>query len=196
VIAIALAASLASLTVLAQEPAVPAGDARPAPEIVPLDIQVVVSRVQNTKKISSLPYSLAVNASRDRPTSQLRMRASVPLPTTPARAVQTQKESSGPVAVSVPQSVRYQEMGTNIDAHARPLGDGRFEVLIVVEDTSIYQSTADQSMATADDMPVIRTFRVQNTLLLRDGQTRQFTAATDRVSGEVVQIEVTLRVVK
>jgi hypothetical protein len=35
-----------------------------------------------------------------------------------------------------------------------------------------------------------------NNLVLRDGQTRQFTAATDRVTGEVVKVDVTLRVVK
>jgi hypothetical protein len=35
-----------------------------------------------------------------------------------------------------------------------------------------------------------------NTLVLRDGQSRQFTAATDRVSGAVVRIEVTLKVAK
>jgi hypothetical protein len=45
-------------------------------------------------------------------------------------------------------------------------------------------------------MPVFRSFRSTNTLVLRDGQTRQFTAATDRVSGEVVRIDVTLNVVK
>jgi hypothetical protein len=33
-------------------------------------------------------------------------------------------------------------------------------------------------------------------LVMKDGQTREFTAATDRVSGEVVRISVTLRVVK
>lgn len=43
---------------------------------------------------------------------------------------------------------------------------------------------------------VMRSFRSASTLVLRDGQTRQFTAATDRVNGEVVRIEVTLRVVK
>ena len=33
-------------------------------------------------------------------------------------------------------------------------------------------------------------------LVLRDGQTRQFTAAADRITGEVVKVDVTLKVVK
>jgi hypothetical protein len=45
-------------------------------------------------------------------------------------------------------------------------------------------------------MVALRTFQVSNSVVLRDGQTRQFTAATDRVSGEIVRIDVTLRVVK
>jgi hypothetical protein len=45
-------------------------------------------------------------------------------------------------------------------------------------------------------MPVFRKFSSTNMLVMRDGQTREFTAATDRVSGEVVRIAVTLRVVK
>jgi hypothetical protein len=42
----------------------------------------------------------------------------------------------------------------------------------------------------------MRNFKSRNRLLLRDGQTRQYTAATDRVNGETIRIEVTLRVVK
>jgi hypothetical protein len=40
--------------------------------------------------------------------------------------------------------------------------------------------------------PVFRSYESRNTLLLRNGQSRQDIAATDRVSG--VRIEVTLRV--
>jgi len=45
-------------------------------------------------------------------------------------------------------------------------------------------------------VPVFRAFRARNTLVLRDGQTRTFTAAADRVSGEMVRVEVTLHVLK
>ena len=45
-------------------------------------------------------------------------------------------------------------------------------------------------------LPVIRSFRASNNVVLRDGQTRQFTAAADRITGEVVKVDVTLRVAK
>jgi hypothetical protein len=50
--------------------------------------------------------------------------------------------------------------------------------------------------APATALPVIRTFRASNNLVLRDGQTRQFTAGADRITGEVVKVDVTLKVAK
>jgi hypothetical protein len=188
---LAMVGLLASFPVSAQQagqqvvvPIEPAKAADPEHEIVPLEIQVVVSRVQDTKKISSLPYALAVNASIDRPPSQLRMGASVPI------AQRTSTEAN------MPSSVNYQEIGTNIDCRARPVGDGRFEVWLSVQDTSVYPNLPGQTIPTVGDMVALRRFQVSNSVVLRDGQTRQFTAATDRVSGEIVRIDVTLRVVK
>jgi hypothetical protein len=48
----------------------------------------------------------------------------------------------------------------------------------------------------ATSLPVIRSFRVSNNVVLKDGQTRQFTAAADRITGEVVKVDVTLKVAK
>ena len=74
--------------------------------------------------------------------------------------------------------------------------DGSFQLRLNVEDTSVYTGGQDPSLPKVEQMPVFRTFRSTNTLVLRDGQSRDFTAAADRVSGEVVRIAVTLRVVK
>ena len=54
----------------------------------------------------------------------------------------------------------------------------------------------DKAMPTVGNIPVFRSYQSTNTLVLKDGQSREFTAATDRVSGEVIRIAVTLRVVK
>jgi hypothetical protein len=43
---------------------------------------------------------------------------------------------------------------------------------------------------------VLRTFQTTNNLILRDGQIRQFAAATDPVNGQLVKIGVTLKVEK
>jgi predicted small secreted protein len=46
------------------------------------------------------------------------------------------------------------------------------------------------------DAPAFRSFKGVNTVLLKDGQTRQYTVATDRVTGEVLKVDVTLKVLK
>ena len=91
--------------------------------------------------------------------------------------------------------VDYKEIGTQIEARGAPLGDGRFDVELSVADSAV--ATPEQNSGAGQaTLPVIRTFTSTNNLVLRDGQTRQFTAATDRITGEVVRVDVTLRVVK
>jgi hypothetical protein len=151
--------------------------------LVPLDVQVMVNRYQGDKRVSSLPYTLAVNAN-DRTISSIRMGARVPV-------------SRGATAPAGLPPVEYQSIGTNIDCFARTMDDGRFQVNLVIEDSSIYENVPGAVQPGTDEKaPVFRSFKSTNTLVLRDGQTRQFTAATDRVNGEVVRIEVTLRIVK
>jgi hypothetical protein len=158
-----------------------------ATEMIPVDVEVVVSRYQGDKKVSSLPYFLAINANGE---ASLRMGANVPVPTNvwPAGTV-------GPVA---PISFNYQNIGTDIDATVRPRGEGRFFVRVKVEERSVVQPPASATpiSGTVSGAPVIRSFAAQNELILRDGQTRQFTAAADRVTGEVVKVDVTLKVLK
>lgn len=156
--------------------------------LIPLSIDVVVSRYQGEKKVSSLPYLLAVNTNDNSPggVCQLRMGAQVPVPTT----IISNKDA-------VPtQNFTYRDVGTNIDCSARTLDDGVFQLRLNVEDTSVYTNAQAAATPTMEQMPVFRTFRSTNTLVLRDGQSREFTAAADRVNGEVIRIGVTLKVVK
>ena len=46
----------------------------------------------------------------------------------------------------------------------------------------------------APGVPVFRSFGSSNTLVLRDGQSRQYTAAADRVTGESIRVDVALTV--
>jgi hypothetical protein len=152
----------------------------------PLQVQVVVSRFQGEKRISALPYVVSVNAN-DSELSRLRMGARVPVPS-----------MSGMEKLGMPVvgPVTYEEIGTNIDCQVRSRGKDVYEVVISVEDRSVYPNSKDPSVPTVGDLPVFRSFQSRNTLIMRDGQTRQFTAATDRVSGEIIRVEVTLTVVK
>lgn len=157
--------------------------------LIPLSVEVVVTRYQGEKKISSLPYTLAVNANDNAlapgGVCQLRMGTQVPVP-----AAMVTKDGASE------RSFAYRDIGTNIDCSARSIEDSNFQLRLTVEDTSVYANTQDTATPRVDQMPLFRSFRSTNTLVLRDGQTRDFSAAADRVSGEVVRIAVTLRVVK
>jgi type II secretory pathway component GspD/PulD (secretin) len=159
------------------------------PAVVPLRVQIVLSKYQGDKKISSLPYTLTMNADRGGRAS-LRLGAQVPIVTaiTPdAKAV---------TGVPPIQQVTYKDVGTNIDCGAWPVDpDGRYRLDITVEDSSVYTQEGQNAMRPGDH-PSFRSFRSSNTLLLRDGQTSQFTTATDKVNGEVMKADVTLTVVK
>jgi hypothetical protein len=160
--------------------------------LVPLSVDVTVTRYQGEKKISSMPYMLAVNANKlgQAGPALLRMGAKVPVPTIAAPS-----GNPGGVTGPMPGPVNYQDIGTNIDCTAKVVDEG-FEVRISVSDTSVYANIQDNATPTVGSMPVFRSYQSTNTLVLRDGQSREFTAATDRVSGEVIRIAVVLKVVK
>jgi type II secretory pathway component GspD/PulD (secretin) len=159
--------------------------------VTPLEVQIVISKFQGDKRISSIPYVLAVNANSS--SAQLTVGADVPVQSTtfiPATAADGKPAS--PL-----RSFNYRNVGTNIECSAVTAEDGRFELSVSVDESSLVTNVAaDSKGQPAVEMPVFRSFKSRNKVLLRSGQTRQYTAATDRVSGETVRIEVTLTVVK
>jgi hypothetical protein len=159
-------------------------------ELIPVDVEVVISRYQGEKKISSLPYFMAVNAGERAQPTKLRMGANVAVASSTFTPTVDGKPAPNPLA-----SYNYRDVGTNIDCSARPLGDGRFVVVVSVGERSLVQPPPTCN-SVADCAPVIRNFEAENNLVLRDGQTRQFTAAADRITGEVVKVDVTLKVAK
>ncbi len=89
----------------------------------------------------------------------------------------------------------YRPVGTQIDSFARGVGDDRYKVTVIIEESSVYGDD-ETSMETirAPGVPVFRSFESSNTLVLRDGQPRQYTAAVDRVTGEIIRVDVALTV--
>jgi len=150
-------------------------------------IQVLLSRYQGEKKLGSLPYTLSIQPD-DRSRSghaTVRLGTQVPITTT----VRQSGEANAP---SVP-TVQYRDVGTSIDCTVVSLLDGRFKVDISVEDSSVDTPPAGGSNPAH---PPFRSFRTSDSLLLTDGQSAQFSTATDRVSGDVWKVDVTLTVVK
>jgi len=155
----------------------PGQNSPPSKPLVPVKVQVVIARYEGDKKVSSLPYTMSVTANSDR--VSLRMGSQVPIPTF------SQEANKAPI-----QSFSYHNVGTNIDCGVRTTDDGRYSVFVGIEDSSVVERRAN------DAAPTLRTFSTQNTVVLRDGQTMQFTAAADKATGEVVKVDVTLSVEK
>jgi type II secretory pathway component GspD/PulD (secretin) len=171
------AASVLGATVRAQ-------DAPKGP--VPLRLQVVISKYQGDKKISSLPYTVSVNSDRAR--ASLRMGGQVPI-------VTTVTVGQGAEAKQQP-SVQYKDVGTSIDVFASVVDETRYRLDLTIEDSSVYTESTQANTLRAGDHPAFRSFRSSDTLILKDGQSAQYTTATDKISGEVVKVDVTLTVVK
>lgn len=167
---------------------------------IPLRVQAVMSRYQGEKKISSVPYTLSVNAVTPPVpgrASQLRMGSSVAImsPNTVGGEKPTDGAATG--APTAGRSFNYRDIGTQIDCSATSTEDGRFELNIAIEDNSIYvDDEVVKGVSKANDPPIFRRFRSSNQVILRDGQSTQFTAATDRINGEVIRVDVTLNVIK
>ena len=172
---------------LALAPAAIAQVPTPTPAI-PLKVQIVISRYQSDRKISSLPYTLSVNAGAPgRNSASIRMGTTLPIVVTPVPAAGGEKTPAG--------TIQYRDVGTNIDCEAQVLEDGRFRLQISVDDSSVAPDERPRDAATSGS-PSFRSFRAVDGMVLKDGGTSQFTTATDKVSGETVKIDVTLTVVK
>jgi hypothetical protein len=164
-------------------------------------VDVVVSRYQGDKKVSSQPYTLSVNTGRPTtglptgpspflgPVAQLRIGTEIPVTSVLVGPQQADGKNATPTT-----TINYRRVGTQIDCSARPLAqDNRFEVQLSIEETTIAPGDKQPGASSA---PVFATFTANNNLLMRDGQTREFAVATDRITGEIVKLAVTVKVVK
>ena len=159
--------------------------------MVPLKVTVVLSRFQGEKKISSLPYTLFVTAN-DAEFTRLRMGTQVPVPTTVLS--QGKDTTMAPV-----QSYNYKDVGTNIDCRASSGEDGAYKIMLTVADSAVYFPDKSEAMATSSMVtgaPAFRSFNASVDVLLRDGQTVQYTSVVDPVSGQTIKLEATLNVQK
>jgi hypothetical protein len=163
---------MAALVALAAGPA-----SAQDPPLIPLQVQIVVSTYDGQELVSSLPYALTV--------------------TTNAGPAQLRMGSEVPIAGAAEGSFNYRTFGTNIDCRASTQDGERFVLNLTIDDSAARvddRATPDALRPTVSSLGVFRSFRSSNSLVLTDGQTQQFTAAADRVTGEVVRVDVTLSV--
>ena len=181
-LAVVLALTFASVTAA---PAQEQGNAPGPDAVVPLSVDVTISRYRGDELVGSLPYMLSVTAGSGPSTLQLNDR--VPVPVGPPIV--------GPDGVSQPR-FNYEEVGTEIECGARTLSGGRYEVTVVIVESSVDGDDRTPTDASVSYAPVFHFFNSNNTLVLRDGQSRQYVAAADRLSGETIRVDVTLTVLE
>lgn len=174
----------------AQDTPAAAQSARTQPAaLVGVKVQVVISRYQGEKKISSLPYVLGVVVNGAK--TSLRMGVDVPVISTVFSS--TAKDGVANVPTT---SYNYRSVGTNIDCQAESAAGDYYKLMMTVTDSSVQLETGDRAKPLAPNAPMFRSFNSSFQLLLRDGQTTQYTSATDPVSGEVTKIDVSLNAIK
>ena len=141
-----------------------------------LKLQVTISEYEGEKKVANLPYTFfvqAADAGPNSPWTKVRMGSRVPVP--------AGKEDG----------VQYLDIGTNIDARGLADGNGRFMVTLNLE-----RSWVEGDVAVTTKEPIIRQFKTELTLPMKDGQTVQTTQAADPLSARVLTITATMNVVK
>jgi hypothetical protein len=159
--------------------------------IPPLKIVVTASRYDaDNKRISSLPYTLSVvpQSGNAIASGRLRMGTQVPVPTT----------TPGKDGAAPSTGFTYRDVGTNIDLVVRKFDDGAFLVQISFEDSSVFAGDERQQRMVAGQVlaPTIRSFSLSNQVVLKDAQTAQFNTTPDKVTGEILKLDISLTVLK
>ena len=144
-----------------------------------LKVTVVIARYSGAKKIGNLPFVLLLTPTDERTSVQLS--SSVPIPDS--------------IAKDGAQSFHYQNVGTSITASSgKELAPGQYMVSLTINDSQVLSD----AVATEATKGLTRTqnFTSSVRLPMRDTQTVTFDAATDKLTGDLVRVEVTLNVLK
>jgi len=163
-------------TVFAQEPG--------AAEKSVVKVQVVISRYNGDRKVSSLPYTIMAKVG-----NQVSMLNGMNVPISGANG-----------------NAQYTNVGTTITCTVTSEG-GRFKVNLLVDDKNVVDTKSAQPGASAKPLeapslakplesPSFSDFSYQGVIGIEDGQTKQVTTAADKVTGEVIKIDLTLNLDK
>ena len=180
-----------SPTVLAQDK--PKTDDKTKVEVptTPIKVQIVFTEFEGDKKIKSLPYVMYMNAPDS---SELR-----------AGWVKFRIGSRLPVYVGK-NEMQYMDVGTNVDARSAYTGDGHVLLQMTLErswvegEVSVPMMRSDSSTSDPSgghfQEPIVRGFKSELDLKLREGQPVESNMATDPISGKVLKVEISFTVVK
>jgi hypothetical protein len=106
----------------------------------------------------------------------------------------------------VSAQIQYLDIGTNIDCRASQGEDGSYRLTMHLERSwaegkaavvgQPADASASENLEPASSTPVIRQFKSENIVSIRDGQTLETSFATDPFTGKVIRLEVTVNALK
>lgn len=185
-----LACSLTSVGIAAQEK--PKPDTKTQATI--LKLQVTFAESEGERKLANLPYTFFVRANESSPGAPYNS------PFTKVRV-----GSRVPVYAGK-DGMQYIDVGTNIDARGVSADDGLFDIMLNLERSwvegdmlvAMEKHSGDSTDPNVSHFkePIIRQFKTELNLRMRDGQSVQTTQAADPLSGRLLTITVTMNVVK
>ena len=165
--------------------------AQGTPPGVVLKLQVTVSRYMGTNRVSSQPYLLSLVPNES---GNIRLGVEVPVPAAYTTPTTTGNAST---AANTQPSYTMQQVGTQIDCNATLQPDGRYKLrLTVTERSALPAAQATEQGARVANVPSFRNVSFGSTIYLGDGQTTQFSSATDKTSGETFKVDVSLAIEK
>lgn len=182
-----LVATVVAIPVVAQEKVdLPKG----RPPMKSVRLEVVLSRYQGDRKVSSRPYMMSLGTGKQ---NTLRVGTEVPIVVTTFKPANDQMPIFTPVS-----SFQYKNVGINMECTVSVLDDGRYALdPIAVEDSSVYEGDNPPAPVQKPlEAPFFRTRQMRGTVVLKDGETTTFYSATDPATGELIKGEVTLTVLK
>jgi|SRR5215472_9540453 len=151
---------------------------------IPVKLQIVFSEFDGEKKISSMPYTFILLTDEKSTGHGASIRTGIRIPI----------EVDGK-----DQKTTYMDVGSNIDCNVGAEDDGRFLVHLIFDRSALYpnkSSEGERLVAEPNGQPIIRQFRTNESLLLKDGQTLENALSTDPLNGHTLRVSVTINVQK
>jgi hypothetical protein len=153
---------------------------------IPIKVQIIFTEYDGEKKISSMPYFFIVIADEKvggrEYSTRLRTGIRVPI------------ETDGK-----DQKTTYLDVGTNIDCGIKAEDDGHFHLYLTFDRSALYPNKSTEGerlVADPGGQPLVRQFRTDESLILKDGQTSENLLSTDPLNGHTLRVSVTINLQK
>jgi len=150
----------------------------------PIKVQIVFTEYDGDKKVSSMPYTFTVISDEYHGNYSTKLRTGIRVP------IETDGKD---------QKTTYLDIGTNIDCGIKAEDDGRFHLSLTFDRSTLYPNKSTEGERLVTDpggQPLVRQFRSDETLILKDGQTSENLMSTDPLNGHTLRVSVTINVQK